>query len=134
MNGCIENGKKVYRVLLWIQGGVVAYDAVEKAITAAINSATTGEKNALKKAENYLRNMAFSYKGLIEQLEFDGFTTEEATYGVDNCGADWMEQVAKRAKSYLDHMAFSRSSLIEQLMFEGFTEEQAVYGAEQNGY
>lgn len=95
---------------------------------------TTGEKNALSQAKNYLSFMPFSYKGLVEQLEFEGYTEEEATYAVDNCGADWNEQAAKKAADYLDLMAFSRSGLIEQLEFEGFTHEQAVYGVEQNGY
>lgn len=95
---------------------------------------TTGQKNALKKALSYLSHSAFSRSGLIEQLEFEGFTTEEATYAVDNSGADWNEQAVKLAASYLSHSAFSRQRLIEQLEYEGFTHEQAVYGAEQNGY
>ena len=78
--------------------------------------------------------MAFSYSGLISQLEFEGYTTEEATYAADNCGADWKEQAAKKAKNYLDTMSFSRQGLIDQLEFEGFTSEQAVYGVTQNGY
>ena len=75
--------------------------------------------------------MAFSYSGLIEQLEYEGYSTEEATYAVDNCGADWKEQAAKKAEEYLKSMSFSKSGLIEQLEYEGFTHEQAVYGADQ---
>lgn len=77
--------------------------------------------------------MAFSYKGLIKQLEYEKFTSAQAQYGADNCGADWMEQAVKSAKSYLTYMSFSRSGLIDQLEYEGFTHEQAVYGVEQNG-
>lgn len=95
---------------------------------------TTGQKNALKKALSYLNLSAFSRSGLIKQLEFEGFTTEEATYAVDNSGADWNEQAVKKAASYLRLTAFSKEGLIHQLEFEGFTHEQAVYGAEQNGY
>lgn len=95
---------------------------------------TLGEKNALKTAKNYLSTMAFSYKGLIKQLEFEGYSNEEATYGADNCGADWNEQAAKCARNYLNTMSFSKSSLINQLEFEGFTSEQAKYGAEAVGY
>ena len=98
------------------------------------SSATTGESNALQSAKSYLRVMAFSRSGLIEQLEYEGYSKSEATYAVDNCGADWYEQAAKSAKNYLDIMSFSRSGLIEQLEYEGFTHAQAVYGAEQNGY
>ncbi len=97
-------------------------------------SATLGEKNALSKAKSYLNYSAFSYKGLIEQLEFEGFSNQEATYGADNCGADWKEQAAKKAKSYMSYSSFSKNSLIEQLEFEGFTKEQAQYGATAVGY
>lgn len=95
---------------------------------------TMGQKNALAKAKSYLNYSAFSYKGLIEQLEYEKFSTADATYAVDNCGADWFEQAAKKAKSYLGFTSFSRDGLIEQLEYEGFTHEQAVYGVEQNGY
>lgn len=95
---------------------------------------TMGETNALKKAKSYLELMSFSYNGLIEQLEYEKFTHEEAVYGADNCGADWNEQAKIKAKSYLDLMSFSKDSLIEQLEYEGFTHEQAVYGVTQNGY
>ncbi len=92
------------------------------------------QENALSKAKSYLEFAAFSYNGLIDQLEYEGFSTEDATYAVDNCGANWMEQAAKKAKSYLEFSSFSKQGLIEQLEYEGFTHEQAVYGAEQNGF
>lgn len=94
-------------------------------------SMTSSQRNALTKAESYLKHSAFSYSGLIEQLEFEGYSTEDATYAVDHCGADWKEQAVKKAKSYLKHSSFSESGLIDQLEYEGFTHEQAVYGAEQ---
>lgn len=96
--------------------------------------ATTGERNALESALDYLDVLPFSYSGLIEQLEYEGYTSGEATYAADHCGADWYEQAALSAKEYLEIASFSRQSLIEQLEFEGFTYAQAVYGAEQNGY
>ena len=77
--------------------------------------------------------MAFSYDGLIDQLEYEGYTHEEAVYAADNCGADWMEQAAKKGADYLDIMPFSRQGLIDQLEYDGFTAEQAKYGATQNG-
>lgn len=97
-------------------------------------SASFGEQNALKKAHQYLEYNAFSYTGLIDQLEFEGFSTNEATYAADACGVDWNEQAALKAQQYLKYSAFSRSELIDQLEFEGFTHSQAVYGVEQNGY
>lgn len=77
--------------------------------------------------------MAFSYSGLVEQLEYDGYTNKEATYGAENCGANWNTQASRRAKDYLDSMAFSRQGLIDQLEYDGFTHSQAVYGVEDNG-
>ena len=93
---------------------------------------STGERNALSKAKDYLLYTAFSYSGLIEQLEYEGFTHEEAVYGADHCGADWKEQAAKKAADYLEYSSFSRDGLIEQLEYVGFTHEEAEYGVAQS--
>ncbi len=90
---------------------------------------TRGEQNALNRANDYLEFMSFSRSGLIDQLEFEGYTTSEAEYAVDNCGADWDEQAVLKAEEYLDFMSFSRSGLIDQLEFEGFTYDQASSAA-----
>jgi hypothetical protein len=95
---------------------------------------TIGERNALKKAKSYLDFSALSYNGLIKQLEYEGFTRQQAEYGAANSGADWNEQAARKAKSYLDFSAFSKDGLITQLEYEGFTRQQAEYGARAAGY
>lgn len=97
-------------------------------------TATIGQQNALGTARDYLNYTAFSYSGLIKQLDYEGYSSEEAKYGADNCGADWNQQAAKCAKSYLEYTSFSRKGLIEQLEYEGFTRSQAEYGVKQNGY
>lgn len=97
-------------------------------------SESVSQKNARRKAESYLEFTGFSRRGLIEQLEFEGFSNADATYGADAIGADWNDQAAKKAESYLEFTSFSRSGLIEQLEFEGFTREQAEYGASKVGY
>lgn len=97
-------------------------------------SETLGQKNALASAHSYLNYTSFSYSGLIKQLEFSGFTNDEAVYAADNCGADWNEQAAKSAKQYLDYTSFSREGLISQLEYSGFTHEQAEYGVSSVGY
>lgn len=108
--------------------------ATEKATEKPTDSMTVSQKNALKSAESYLNYSSFSYTGLVEQLEFEKYSHEDAVYAADHCGADWNEQAVKKAKSYLDYSSFSKDGLIEQLEYEGFTHEQAVYGVEQNGY
>ena len=93
---------------------------------------TIAELNAKKKAKEYLDFMAFSRQGLIEQLEYEGFTHTQAVYGVDHVGANWNVQAKKKAKSYLSWKAFSRLGLIGQLEYEGFTHTQAVYGVDHS--
>lgn len=95
--------------------------------------ATASQQNALRMALSYLDYSAFSYTGLVEQLEYEGFSNEDAVYGAENCGADWNEQAALKTAAYLDYSAFSRDGLIEQLLYEGFTEEQAEYGVSAVG-
>lgn len=97
-------------------------------------SISLGEQNALDKAKSYLSHMNFSRSGLIEQLEYEGFSNDEATYAVDHVGANWKEQAAGKAESYLSHMSFSRSGLYDQLIYEGFTPEEASYGVSAVGY
>ena len=40
----------------------------------------------MKKPTSYLKSMSFSRSGLIAQLEYEGFSTSEATYGVEANG------------------------------------------------
>jgi hypothetical protein len=108
--------------------------APNQEVVEETDQTTMGERNALRSALDYLDYSAFSYSGLVEQLEYEGYSNEEAVYAVDNCGADWNEQAALSAQSYIDYSAFSRTGLIEQLEYEGFTREQAEYGVAAVGY
>lgn len=83
----------------------------------------------MAKADAYLEMSGFSYSGLVEQLEYEGFSTADATYAADNCGADWTAQAVRKGKAYLEMSAFSHSGLVEQLEYEGFTPQQAEAGA-----
>ncbi len=94
---------------------------------------SVSQQNARQKAADYLDFSAFSRQGLIEQLEFEGFSNADATYGVDALSVDWNEQAAKKAADYLEFSSFSRNGLIEQLVFEGFTQAQAEYGVSTTG-
>jgi Host cell surface-exposed lipoprotein/Protein of unknown function (DUF2510)/PASTA domain len=95
---------------------------------------TLSQENAIDKAQSYLDFSAFSYSGLIDQLVFEDFTVEDATFAVDTLAVDWNAQAAKKAQSYLDFSSFSRQGLIDQLTFEGFSAEQAEYGVTQVGF
>lgn len=94
---------------------------------------TGGQRNAVRSANSYLDYTSFSRQGLIEQLEFEDYSTEDATFAVDYVAPDWYEQAAKSAEGYLDYTSFSRQGLIDQLVYEGFTYEQAQYGVDQTG-
>ena len=99
-----------------------------------VDTATLGEKQALQSAKKYLNYSSFSRKGLIKQLEYEGFTNDEAVYGVEQSNADWNAQAAMSAKKYIEYTSFSRSGLIEQLEYEGYTRQQAEHGANAVGY
>ena len=149
-----ENDYTSSDYVLWIRNGEVKYnyaddssasvsspsqnsDGSGKETEAAVDTEssagsdghtpTFGEQNALETAYQYLDYTAFSYTGMIDQLEFEGYTHSEAVYAADNCGAVWDQQAVKMARQYLDYSSFSRSELKEQLEFEGFTSEQAEY-------
>lgn len=95
---------------------------------------TLSQTNAVRVARDYIAILPFSRQGLIEQLQFEGFSIDDATYAVDTLNVDWKEQAAKAAEQYLNLMGFSRHGLIEQLIFEGFTREEAEYAAEAVGF
>jgi hypothetical protein len=117
-------------------GSVTAAGAtpISRANAAPVAQATPiSRANALRSAKNYLRLTAFSLKGLVKQLKFEGYSTSDATYGASHSGANWYKQAARSAKKYLKLTAFSRSGLIQQLEFEGYTHAQALYGVRAVG-
>lgn len=95
---------------------------------------TIGQENARKKGESYLSSSCFSKQGLIEQLEFEGFSSQDAKYAVVAIDPNWNEQAACKAESYLRSSSFSRAGLIDQLLYEGFSKAQAEYGVSSVGY
>lgn len=108
-------------------------DPPEETTPPTQSGPSAGESNALSSAKDYLQLMSFSYNGLIDQLEYEGYTHAEATYAADNCGADWNEQAVIEAKNYIDLMPFSYTGLVEQLEYDQYTRAQAEYGANNCG-
>jgi hypothetical protein len=94
---------------------------------------TRAQANARAKGEQYLEGQAFSRKGLIQQLRYEGFSKKDAKYGADAQNANWKKQAELKAEQYLDGQAFSRQGLIQQLRYEGFTRKQAEYGVSKTG-
>ncbi|MCL2438113.1 MAG: Ltp family lipoprotein [Coriobacteriia bacterium] len=101
--------------------------------TATETEMTVSQQQAIRSAESYLRVASFSRSGLIDQLKFEDFSVEDATFAVDSLEVDWGEQAVDSAENYLEFMSFSRQGLIDQLIFEGFTEQQAIYGVDATG-
>jgi len=97
------------------------------------DSLTVSQKNAIRKAEDYLDYTAFSKSGLVEQLEYEGFSNEEATFASENIEVNWREQAVLKAEDYLNYSAFSRSGLIDQLLYDGHSQEDANYAVDQVG-
>jgi hypothetical protein len=97
-------------------------------LAGSAQASTAGQRNALSSAQSYLRSMAFSKSGLVEQLEFEEYSRSQARWAVAHVRVSWYRQAVKSAKSYLRSSSFSRHGLIEQLEFEGFTPSQAAYG------
>lgn len=96
-------------------------------------SESVAQKNAVRQAESYLEYSAFSRSGLIGQLEYEDYSTDDATYAVDHITVDWNVQAAKSAASYLEYSSFSRQGLIDQLVYEGFSASEAEFGVSQTG-
>ena len=117
--------------LLAFAGSVATTPIAQAAAPKAQMSSTAGQRNALSKAESYLRYSAFSKSGLIEQLEFEDFSSSEARWAVAHVRVNWYSQAVAKAKSYLSYSSFSRQGLIDQLEFEGFTHSQAAWGVKK---
>lgn len=60
--------------------------APRKQPTVRTNCGADWNEQAAKKAKSYLEFTSFSRSGLIDQLLYDGFTQEQAEYGVTQNG------------------------------------------------
>lgn len=94
---------------------------------AARASVTSELTQAARKAQAYLKYMAFSRSGLIEQLVYEGFSRSVATRAVDQLHVDWNRQAERKGREYLKTFPMSQAELLEQLRYEGFTEAQVAY-------
>lgn len=97
---------------------------------------TSGQRNALRAAENYISLMGMSKAGLIQQLSSpagDGYSKADATYAANHVKVDWNAEAVEAAKNYMEIMPMSRSALIQQLSStagDKFTKAQATQAAD----
>lgn len=109
-----------------------------------LSGMTLSQQNAVKTAMNYVDLMAFSRRGLIEQVSSeyaDNFPVADAEFAVkyleDKGLVDWNEEAAQCAQNYLGIMSFSKEGLFDQMTSEAgdkFTREQAEYAIKKVGY
>jgi hypothetical protein len=92
---------------------------------------TREQSNATAQAKKYLAASAYSRGGLVQQLELDGYSTQDSIYAVDYMKVNWNKQAAAKAREHLDASAHSRAELIEQLKFDGFSDAQAKFGVKK---
>lgn len=78
--------------------GSQSSDEAASGTSGATAKGGVSQDSATRKASDYLAFMAFSRSGLIEQLEYEGFTIQEATAAVDSLATNYNEQAAKKAK------------------------------------
>ena len=134
-DGSIKYDGDIYAYAGKLIDGIEDIEGVEDLLDKYSNSnsdsketATTGEKNALKSAKDYLSGSSgFSEQSLRRQLDYEGYTESEVDYAIENCNADWKAQCKKSAESYLNgSSSFSKEGLINQLEYEGFDHDMVV--------
>ena len=102
-------------------------------VAAPAYAASRSQDRATATARDYLRTQAFSLGGLIDQLQFEGYSRADSTWGANHAGADWNKEAKLAAKEYLASQAFSARGLTQQLVFDKFTSAQAAYGVANCG-
>ena len=88
-------------------------------------------ENAIESAEAYNKIFAYSKKGLIENLKYEGFSEEIAECAVKSINANWKENCVRSAHSYLEIISYSKEELIHQLDYVGFTAEEIDYAMDK---
>ena len=130
-----SSGVSVATVPSAVNSGISTTTTVASTTTSTTTSTTlpagtVSQRNAVSSAASYLKYSSFSRSGLISQLQYEGFSLSDATYGTDAQNANWNTQAVKTGASYLRSSSFSRSGLISQLQFEGFSGSEATYGTD----
>lgn len=121
-----------------IASGESTKEGTKVTATFSLGKAPTSEqKNALKQAESYAKNMHMSKQRVYDQLVSEyggGFAAADAQYAMDHLeGVDWSENALVTAKSYYNNMHMSKNKVYDQLVSEygeKFTAEEAQYAVD----
>lgn len=96
--------------------------------TVPVNLADTRDA-ALRRARSYVSATHMSPVTLYRQLtSYEGFSSDDARYAVQECGADWDDEATEAAASYRQHLGLSDAGIRRQLTssVEGYTDAQAT--------
>lgn len=130
-------GPAMYEIYMYGDNNNITYETPDSDSGSQSGSqtaaATENQQKALDKANEYVDTLPLSRKGLIKQLEYDGYTTDVATYAADNCSANWNKEAKEMAEQYMDSTTYTYKDMVQQLETEGFTKEQAKFGAKAVG-
>jgi len=91
------------------------------------------QKMAAQCAKEYLDAMPMSYQELQEQLVYEQFSEEDATYGVDNCDVDWdgqdgLDMAVRAANEMIDaDSSYTKDDVANHLSSNYYTDEQVEY-------
>ena len=130
-------GPAMYEIYMYGDNNNITYETPDSDSGSQSGSqtaaATENQQKALDKANEYVDTLPLSHDGLIKQLEYDGYTTDVATYAADNCSANWNKEAKEMAEQYMDSTTYTYKEMVRQLEAEGFTKEQAKFGAKAVG-
>lgn len=130
-------GPAMYEIYMYGDNNNITYETPDSDSGSQSGSqtaaATENQQKALDKANEYVDTLPLSHDGLIKQLEYDGYTTDVATYAADNCSVNWNKEAKEMAEQYMDSTTYTYKDMVQQLETEGFTKEQAKFGAKAVG-
>ena len=130
-------GPAMYEIYMYGDNNNITYEMPDSDSGSQSGSqtaaATENQQKALDKANEYVDTLPLSHDGLIKQLEYDGYTTDVATYAADNCSANWNKEAKEMAEQYMDSTTYTYKDMVQQLETEGFTKDQAKFGAKAVG-
>ena len=130
-------GPAMYEIYMYGDNNNITYETPDSDSGSQSGSqtaaATENQQKALDKANEYVDTLPLSREGLIKQLEYDGYTTDVATYAADNCSVNWNKEAKEMAEQYMDSTTYTYKEMVQQLEAEGFTKKQAKFGAKAVG-